>query len=61
MNKNKVLFEAKRGDITLKLMEKEMAKVGAYSLGRIMKIKELPLKPDELRFLAQKKIKKWRI
>lgn len=48
--KNKRLLYIAKGNQEISIYEKEIAKVGAYSLGRVKKVTTLDLTPDELRF-----------
>lgn len=54
-NKNRILLEVSKGNQTARVYEKEIAKCGAYSLGRSMRITYLPLTPQEFAHLRKQK------
>ena len=55
---NNIIFEAKDGSDTFKILKKPIGDKTAYGSEKFRYVKqtELPLKADELRFLSQRRI-----
>jgi len=58
VRRSNILMSLQKGDRTVKILREHPANVRAYKLPRFVRETHLPLKADELRFLARKRIKK---